>query len=259
VHEGLSKAGIEAAVVIHDADHHTQDVLPLTNAQVKASIDAELDLEARWRTYVTPGTSRAALGSLITVRKAYRRFRLAPPWHRSTTATEQGARMLRRLVNIELAHLHLLQQARDTQATWALVVEDDATLTDPAAFSQALAAFIRERQSHAQPSYVNVSRSFSHDRLDLHDHLTAHGRWNFTTTAMMSDIPLTNTVCAVLYRGAFLEQLVPALKAIPVSPVLPIDWKLNAALLSLSETLVIGAGDCWFLDPAPIVQGSMHD
>lgn len=259
VGHALTQQGVRVTVEVHDADHHTDDLVPLTNAQVIASIDAELDLEARWRAYVTPRMSRAGLTIFMAARRAYRRLTLAPPWHRGPAATSDGAAMLRRLVNIELAHLHLLQQAQDQRATWALIVEDDASLEDAHHFAEALVTFIHEHAGQPQPAYVNVSRSFSSERLDLAPHLTPQGNWDATTMALASDIPLTNTVCAVLYRGTFLDRLVPAMQAIPISPVLPIDWKLNAALLGLAQTHMIGAGDCWFLDPAPIVQGSMHD
>lgn len=258
VQHGLAERGMSASVVVHAADHHHESIVPLTNAEVISSIDAELDLEARWRTYVSPDTPKARLSAFMAARRAYRRLRLAPPWHRSAAATQAGAAMLRRLVNIELAHLHLLEQASNVQAGWALIVEDDATLEDHEGFAEALTAFIHQHADHSQPSYVNVSRSFSSERLDLSHHLTPNGSWAPGVRILASDIPLTNTVCAVLYRGAFLERLVPALQAIPVAPVLPIDWKLNAALLELSGNGAIQPGDCWILDPAPIIQGSMH-
>ena len=70
--------------------------------------------------------------------------------------------------------------------------------------------------------------------------------------------PVTNTVCAVLYRTSFLEELLTVLDSLPLSPVIPIDWKLNAALLQMHDSGALGAGDCWFLEPAPIVQRSMQ-
>lgn len=256
--DGLTSRGIGVAIEIHDADHHEESVLPLTKAQVQASIKAEMALEEEWRLFIDSEQSRARLRLCMAARHAYRTVRLAPPWQTSLEASPSGASMLRRLVNIELAHMHLLRHAQEQGAEWALIVEDDAHLADPGAFADALAAFMR-REQERQPSYVNVSRSFSHDRLEVERHLTPVGSWDSTTTILSSDLPLTNTVCAILYRGDFLTRLVPAMEAIPVSPVLPIDWKLNQALLNLFEVGQMGPGDCWFLDPAPILQGSMHE
>jgi hypothetical protein len=69
---------------------------------------------------------------------------------------------------------------------------------------------------------------------------------------------VTNTVCAVLYRSTFLADLLPTLKDIPMEPIVPIDWKLNAALMQLVREGTIGDGDCFTLEPAPIRQSSMH-
>lgn len=258
VAEELSTAGVDATVEIHDLDHHDETILPLTKGEVRASIQAEMALEERWRAFINPAKSRMMLRVFMATRRAYREMRLAPPWQTSEGASPSGAAMLRRLVNIELAHLHLLHRAQQAGSTWALIVEDDARLADPAAFASALGEFAR-RHEEGQPAYVNVSRSFSHERLDLQEHLTPIGSWDSTTRMLSSGLSLTNTVCAILYRGDFLSRLVPAMDAIPVSPVLPIDWKLNQALLNLLEAGDIGPGDCWFLDPAPILQGSMHE
>lgn len=257
VAEALGDAGVKVTVEIHDADHHDDTILPLTRSEVRASIRAEMALEERWRAFINPAQSRAILRVLMAARRAYREMRLAPPWQTSTDASPSGEAMLRRLVNIELAHLHLLHNAHQEGCDWALIVEDDARTEDPSALAAALGQFARRRRG-GQPAYVNVSRSFSHERLDVQQHLTPIGSWDPTTRMLSSDLPLTNTVCAILYRGEFLSRLLPAMDAIPVSPVLPIDWKLNQALLALVEAGDMGPGDCWFLDPAPILQGSMH-
>lgn len=165
--------------------------------------------------------------------------------------------MLRRLINIELAHLALLREARASGATWALIAEDDARLDDAYIFAKDLVQFITEVSPDSQPKYVNLSRSFTHDTLRLDHRLTEVGRWDAKTAVLAADKPLTNTVCSILYRVSFLDTLVPTLDSIPISPVLPIDWKLNQALLLLHSSKALGEGDCWFLDPGPIVQGSM--
>lgn len=254
----LRVQGIKVVVAVHDDDRHSENLLPLTKEEVKRSIAAEMALEEKWRGFVNPRQPRWLLRPFMAARRIYRSVRLAPPWQTAPEASGRGAQMLRRLVNIELAHLHLLHRARDLKATWAVIVEDDAHLADPAAFATSLASFVRDTPSQ-QPAYMNISRSFSHQRLDIAHHLTPVGQWDADTAVMESDIPLTNTVCAILYRGTFLDTLVPALDRIPVSPVLPIDWKLNQALLDLVAEGSLGPGDCAFLEPAPVIQGSMHD
>jgi hypothetical protein len=52
--------------------------------------------------------------------------------------------------------------------------------------------------------------------------------------------------------------LVTELKALPMEPVLSIDWKLNVALMNLYEANKMGDHDCWWVEPAPIKQMSMH-
>lgn len=253
----LTRLSVSTQVEVHDTDLHDEAVVPITNREVVSSIDAELDVEKRWRLHVDPGQSHVRLNSFIATRRLYRRLRLAPPWHRSAHATPQGARMLRRLVNIELAHLNLIQAAVDCGSTWALIVEDDARVADHHVFAEALASFVENYTTADQPLYVNVSQSFA-DPLGISQHLQPIGAWDGSTTEMSADRALTNTVCAVLYRTTFLESLLTTLREIPVSPVLPIDWKLNEALLALTGRGTIGPGDCWFLQPGPITQGSMH-
>jgi hypothetical protein len=256
--DALTALGVPSVVSIHDDDHFDPALVPLTTAQVSASIDAELSLEQRWRVYVDPSVSHVALSAQMAARRAYRRARLAPPWRREVDATDAGARMLRRLVNIELAHLHLMRRAVASGARWTLIVEDDAHLNDPESFARSLALFIAERSTSAQPAYVNVSRSFDHETLGSNERLAPVGSWSDTVRELAADRPLTNTVCAILYRQEFLKELLAQLDEIPIAPVLPIDWKVNAALLSMHAAGQIDSGDCWFLDPAPITQGSMH-
>ena len=43
-----------------------------------------------------------------------------------------------------------------------------------------------------------------------------------------------------------------------MTPVAPIDWKLNRALMELWRDGALGPSDCWWVEPGPIVQRSMH-
>jgi hypothetical protein len=167
--------------------------------------------------------------------------------------------MVRRLVNIELAHMTLMRKAAASPSEWTLIAEDDAEYGDVEALAGDLASFIAERRDHPDPRYVNVSRSFGARRLRVEGLLTPVGSWaQIGSQELASQRPITNTVCAVLYRTEFLRDLVKTMDGIPIAPVIPIDWKLNLAIMTMHEADRLGPGDCWLLDPAPIVQGSMR-
>lgn len=251
--------GHRVHVEIFDKDAWTPELLKIDQAEVASSITAELDAESRWRIFQSPRSSRAALRLFMRTRLAYRRRKFLP---RGVNVDEShpGFRMVRRLVNIEIAHVTLLEQASLRGSDWALVIEDDAT-ANPQQCAQTLLDLMQLVSAGQQPLYANVSRSFGEERLRVSKHLTDIGGLpdaDSETRILAADQPFTNTVCAVLYRGTFLPILVDALHEIPVSPVIPIDWKLNTALLNLDAENVFSPQDCWTLSPAPITQGSMH-
>jgi hypothetical protein len=258
----LQERGLSCVVQINDQDLFTTDVLPLDRDQVLRSVAAELAVEEEWRRYLSPGASNLGLTTLMRIRRAYRTIRLAPPWKRSLDPDDRGIRMLRRLVNIELSHLDLMRHAVGVASDWALIVEDDAWTNDAPQLAQDLAQFMEARGNEPQPAFVNVSESFGHGQLGTREHLRSVGTWGasagLASEVLSASRPVTNTVCAILYRGAFLKDLVGELDAIPVSPVLPIDWKLNRAILTLFHAGRLGDGDCWTVSPAPLLQRSMH-
>ena len=167
--------------------------------------------------------------------------------------------MLEHLANIELAHMALLQAALDSQANWALILEDDAIAFDIDDLAAQLDVYGRTWLAGEQPKYVNMSRSFETSQLNLSEPTTLVSGWGDKAEVRSARVPFTNTVCAILYRREFLTDLLPELDRIPLEPIMPIDWKLNAALMQLSSTTRLSAGDCYEVNPAPIVQGSMHN
>ena len=254
----LNQLGYSTVVRVRSEDEFESSGVALTKHEILKSIHAELDLERSWRRYVDPRTSELHLSAEILARKMYRTLKFAAPWQAANESTSAGALMIRRLVNIELSHIALLKQAHNSGAAWSLIVEDDAVTDDSVRLAREIADFMSAYTSTSQPKFVNLSRSFSHSTLGIKKHLTLVGEWGDQSSILQSDRPLTNTVCAILYRGSFLNSLIPAIEQIPISPVLPIDWKLNAALLNMYRSQRLGAGDCWFTEPAPIVQASMY-
>lgn len=256
----LAQRGLFSEVVVSSDNAWSPALLPIDAATVGRSIDAELEVEAQWRLWHSPKTPAWAMNLFMTARRLYRHRKYLPN-KAIMSESHPGFTMVRRLANIELAHMALLRAARDSGAKWALVLEDDA-VGSPRDTAEMLISVFTLAQNQSQPLYVNVSRSFSdkHLRIDSHMQLVENpyeyaddGPRLYTT-----DKPVTNTVCAVLYRNLFLESLVKAMDEIPMDPVIPIDWKLNAALMNLWNKGLIASGDCWIAQPAPIIQASMH-
>lgn len=245
LHRGI--AGSEIAV--NTVDLHDETRLPITSAMVQATLTSELRLERAWAGYLGRATGPRwwVVHGLRWARRGWRRLR--PP----STA------MVRRLLNIELSHLDLMRRGLASGAAWVLVLEDDAFASDTADVVAGLQGLMN---THRRVAFINVSASFTPTELGI-DHLLSplpDVQWAgpIARNVLTSQRPATNTVCAILYSREFLTEFVPVFDGLPMEPVVPIDWKVNVALMAMVEQRTLEAGDCWFVEPAPITQMSMQ-
>lgn len=246
----LGTLGVDARVQVNTANLHDREALPVTDRMTQDSLTAQLHLDREWARFLQRPT-----GPRWWAGHAMRWLRRAEQSVRSP-----GPQMTERLLDIELSHLDLLRAGIAAGTDWVMVIEDDAAtrnLTDCAAGLAGLMA-----AGTRQPQYVNVSQSFTNAELGI-EHLLTPVRgteWAGTErrSVLAADRPVTNTVCAILYRADFTSRLVAAMDALPMEPVVPIDWKLNLALMALFASGDLRAGDCWLVDPAPIDQLSMR-
>ncbi len=254
----LNELGCRAVSGVSADDAYLPSLLTIDRKAVIASIRAELDSELRWRAYLAGAKPSVWLRSFMAVRRAKRTITQAPPWRRTMTPDDAGARMVRRLVNIEFSHLRIMREAVQSGARWIVLLEDDASSTDAAARAHELAAFVQAADKQGRPLTINLSESFTPEQLGIEHLLTPINPSSIPAglpwRLFSAQRPVTNTVCAVLYRGDFLARLLVILEEIPVSPVIPIDFKVNEAMMQLSDTMA--AGDCWVASPAPLVQSS---
>jgi hypothetical protein len=229
-------------------DFDTAGVLA-TRSVFRSGIAEEVRLEREWNAFLG-----ASNGPQFWLRHIARLFRVQSFLFRKTHNAE-----IQRLINIELSHTRLMKEGLDSGAPWVLIIEDDAATPDIVDLAQGLVGFLTLNPSI---SFVNLSHSFELSDLGISHllHVTNENEWVGRTERkiLVADRPATNTVCAILYKRQFLEYLVRELELIPMQPVVPIDWRLNQALMNLWNKGMIGAGDCWFVDPAPIDQLSMH-
>lgn len=247
----LGARGLDVTVQVNSADLHDGTTLPVTPALVQASLSAQRRLEDAWMAYVRaglpPSLADRARSALRWSRRQWRRLR--PP----------GPGPVTRLINIELSHVDLLRRGHATGAPWLLIAEDDAATTDLDDCGAGLAALMADLDPGV--SFVNVSESFPLSELRIEHLLSGSGvAWHGSTPrqVLAASRPVTNTVCAILYRREFVAALLDWFDEQPMTPVVPIDWKLNQALMHLHDIGQLQADSCLLVSPAPIDQLSMR-
>jgi hypothetical protein len=223
--------------------------VPATGSVFRAGIAEEVRLEREWNNFLG-----VRFGLRSWVGHLARWFRV-----QSFLLRKPDTQEIKRLINIELSHTKLMSEGLDSGAQWVLILEDDAATAQLEDLAQGLVG-IFSHDSHV--AFVNLSRSFDLTDLGIDHLLHSDGgkKWKGHVDRQMlfSDRPATNTVCAILYHRDFLVHLVNELDLIPSEPVVPIDWRLNQALMNLWNKGLISARDCWFVEPAPIDQLSMR-
>ena len=231
---------------------NTQDLfgtadIDLSPRMIQGSLTDEVSLERKWAAYLgLPRTTRWwALHGLRWVRRAARAV---------VRPNEAG---VRRLLNIELSHLDLMHRGLASDAPWILILEDDAHSDDIGDLARGLTGLM----SGQSGGFVNLSLSFPLAELGIESLLTPT-RISWTGSVprhvLVAQRPVTNTVCAILYSRSFMIDLVDAWQALPLTPVVPIDWKLNRVLMNLQAANDATSTPCLFVEPAPITQLSMQ-
>lgn len=221
----------------------------ITPNVIQQSLTAQLQLEDEWSRFLGHPNSPSR-GTKHLLRRIHRlRQRIHPP----------PASALRRLLNIELSHRDLMHAGLTSGSDWVLILEDDAFSEDITDLSLGLHDLMESEQ---QISFVNLSRSFTLEELGVkHQVRPSKIRWAGRSPRHIveSTKPITNTVCAILYHRSFLKELVASLDSLPLIPVVPIDWKINSALISLFDGGRLAGSISLTVEPAPITQMSMHD
>lgn len=263
----LSDAGVATALVVNTQDSWSPELLQITPSIALASVSASLAFEQAWQRYLNEDSGTPFLAR---TRKFWefraRRWALS---YRSKKKRFAASSMkgVQRLANIELSHVDLWKQGVASGARWVLILEDDAGCADVEDLTAGLLGLMNPAASSSGEGgvgrrYANISASFESHELGV-DHLLSATElaWSGTMqrTIQAASRPVTNTVCAILYNAELLSLILTKFEELPFSPVIPIDFKLNEALIALFRQGQIGDGDCLQVEPAPIVQMSMHE
>lgn len=244
----LSEYGVRCSLSVNLEDLYTGTGAVPSPRQARAGLRAEVRLARDWNVHI-----ERRLGLKGRVEHLGRWANALIIGTLSPNVSE-----ISRLRNIEESHVSLFRRGVESGATWVLILEDDAASRDV----RDLAQGIRGIMLSTGPKFVNLSHSFTVDELGIRHLLNPaqNATWlgKSARTILVARKPITNTVCAILYHRGFLQDLLLALGKIPENPVVPIDWRLNSALMSMWQYGDFLSEECWFIDPAPIDQLSMH-
>ncbi len=237
----LTPLGVATTTHVEDRDL-AAEMPELSESELADSQRYLLDVQRAWASYCSRGGAKLRLQQWV----GGLRDSIEP-------ATASQAR---RLLNIELAHLELMSASVSAGAEFTLIVEDDADCTDIAA----LACDLHEMLTRPSPPYMShVSTSFSPKELGIESLVdSVEQEWSNGEEELRFKRPVTNTVCATVYRRDFLVDLHALWLAEPLLPVIPVDWRLNALLMRMHANGLLPQGYSSLVNPSPIIQRSLH-
>ena len=237
----LEPLGISTTTHVEDRDL-ASGIPDLTAEELADSQRYLLDVQRAWASYCSHGGAKFRLQQWV----GGLRGSIEP-------ATASQAR---RLLNIELAHVELMSASVSAGAEFTLIVEDDADCSDIAALARDLHLLLTRPSA---PYMSHVSTSFSLKELGTESLVeSVECQWSNGGKELRLKRPVTNTVCATVYRRDFLVNVHELWRAEPLLPVIPVDWRLNALLMRMHAEGLLPEGYSNLVYPSPIIQRSLH-
>ena len=246
---GLRERGLSVDTIVSDRDDYDAARWPLTRGEIARSAVSEVLLEHRWRRYLAAGGGRPARpgwwDAMVTGAMLVRRVARA------------RRAMCVRLVNIDLSHLRVMTAAQDAGARWTLILEDDARASDVDAVAARLADLLPLLEA-SDIEFVNLSESLPLSTLRVEGIIGGPALPDGPAWLVGARRPVTNTVCATLYRDTLLREIRTGIEDRGLVPVVPIDWRVNEQVMRLVDDRRMGPQSCAWVRPGPFLQGSMH-
>jgi hypothetical protein len=143
---------------------------------------------------------------------------------------------------------------------YVLILEDDFLIEDIEAIIKILKFATSAEVSKSNVQLVNLSKSFSYLELGFQNFVGSSIKDvsypNYTIDILK--YPVTNTVCATLYKTDFLIKLTSELESQKQISIIPIDHKINIALNKLLKKGLIEKECYGSSNPSLFIQGSLH-
>ena len=162
--------------------------------------------------------------------------------------------------NISASHLTSMKQSLESGESFVLILEDDFLINDMEAIMIMLKFATSVEVSKSKLQLINLSKSFSYQELGFQNFVESSikdvNHPNYTIDILK--YPVTNTVCATLYKSDFLKKLVCELESLKMVSLIPIDHKINIALNKLLKKGLIDKECYGSSNPSLFIQGSLH-
>jgi hypothetical protein len=153
-----------------------------------------------------------------------------------------------------------MKQSLESDKSFVLILEDDFFINDVEAIMIMLKFATSIEVSKSKLQLINLSKSFSYQELGFQNFVESSIKDvnypNYTIDILK--YPVTNTVCATLYKSDFLKKLVCELESLKMVSLIPIDHKVNIALNRLIKKGLIDKECYGSSNPSLFIQGSLH-
>jgi hypothetical protein len=169
-------------------------------------------------------------------------------------------KILIRQSNISAGHLNLMNSSLESTKGYVLILEDDFLIQDTAALIKMLKFATSTEVSKSNVQLINLSKSFTYLELGFRNFVEKSIN-NSTYPNYTIDVlkyPVTNTVCATLYKTDFLIKLISELESQKQISIIPIDHKINIALNQLIKKGLMDKQGYGSSSPGLFIQGSLH-
>ena len=162
--------------------------------------------------------------------------------------------------NISAGHINLMNLSLKSDNRYVLILEDDFLIQDIEAIIKMLKFATSAEVSKSNVQLVNLSKSFSYLELGFQNFVGSSIKNSsyINCTIDVLKYPVTNTVCATLYKTDFLIKLTSELESQKQISIIPIDHKVNIALTKLIKKGLIDKESYGSSNPSLFIQGSLH-
>ena len=158
--------------------------------------------------------------------------------------------------NISESHIAQFLDSVKSNFEFSLILEDDFRINQDYNLELTINNLLEFMKTNSNVSIISVSKSFSFLELGISN--TVRNVQSNNLNLYEADLPVTNTVSAMLYKTEFLRQMLPYLLEYRKYRIIPIDHKINMALHQIYKKKNSESDFFYFMQPGLFIQDSIH-